>query len=78
MGSLASGISGLRLPPLTVGRESHMPTSFKHPELPAFAWLFIPSPFPSGLGQLIDAFSILLGGRWEDRQAARKSWWLLN
>lgn len=40
--------------------------------------LFVPSPSWSGLGQLIDAFSILSGGRWEDRQAARKSWWLLN
>lgn len=38
-------------------------------------------PYPllsSGAGKLIDAFSILLGGRWGDRQAARKSWWLLN
>lgn len=37
------------------------------------------TPLPSsGTGKLIDAFSILLGGRWGDRQAARKSWWLLN
>lgn len=49
------------------------------PGLPLYVWLFICSPFPSGRGQLINAFScILSGGRWEDRQAARKSWWLLN
>lgn len=68
----------LKLSPSDSETESHTPPSYVRPGMPFISGFSRTPCFPAGPGQLVNAVSLLLGGRWEDGQAARTSRWLLN